>query len=197
MPIDIARYSIELFKPGGEGADISAHSRQPRAAAFGHYTAAGLAFRTRASTADPCSAQSWATAAIKSSPSLFRDRRRGDWHRAAIEFRRAEAVPGSVNERWREVGQTAEGRDYIDMKTFDDARRDSVRFWIKQRGENESDGAYTLLHFELNCTAERLRTLSIAKYGLAGELLANREGGKWETIVPDTVGESLHDGACR
>jgi tetratricopeptide (TPR) repeat protein len=124
--------------------------------------------------------------------------KKDDWHRAAIEFRRAEAVPGSAHERWREVGQTADGRNYIDMKTFDDARRDSVRFWIKQpRGENESDGAYTLLHFELNCTAERLRTLAIAKYGLAGELLANREGGKWETILPETVGESLHAGACR
>jgi hypothetical protein len=61
----------------------------------------------------------------------------GDWHRASIEFRRS--VKGFPDyaaiadlERWREIDQTADGRNFIDIKSFDDAVKDTVKIWTKQ-----------------------------------------------------------------
>jgi tetratricopeptide (TPR) repeat protein len=127
--------------------------------------------------------------------------KKGSWHLAAIDFRRAingfpEYAPAV--DRWRQIGQSARGRSYIDMKTFDDGRTDSVKLWIKQaRGQNDDDGPYELSRFELNCGARQIRTLSIANYDATGGLVGSREGGRWASIVPDTVGETLYNGACR
>src|SRR5262249_19038013 len=100
--------------------------------------------------------------------------------------------------RWREIGQMPDGRSYIDMKTFDDARKDSIRVWIKQsRGASSDDGPHQLLQFELNCRARQIRTLSLANYDASGSLVGSREGGRWARIIPDTIGETLYSGACR
>ena len=53
----------------------------------------------------------------------------GNWHRAAVEFRRAtDGFPdyAAVIDRWREIGSKQNSQVYIDMRTFD-ARSDSVR----------------------------------------------------------------------
>jgi len=117
---------------------------------------------------------------------------KGDWHRASIEYRRADALPRSyVPDRWREISRTKTARNYIDMKTFDDTRKDAVRLWIKEaRDSGESVGPYSL-------SANRIRTLSYASYDASGELTASRDGGSWQVIVPDSAGEVFYSGVCR
>jgi tetratricopeptide (TPR) repeat protein len=126
--------------------------------------------------------------------------KKGNWHRASIDFRRAiNGFPGYADavDRWREIGQMAGSRTYIDMKTFDDARSDSINVWIKQaRGASEATGPYELRRFELNCGARQIRAVSLANYDASGNLVGSREGGRWESIVPDTAGETLYSGAC-
>jgi tetratricopeptide (TPR) repeat protein len=125
--------------------------------------------------------------------------KKGNWHLASVEFHRASAIPEWVVDRWREIGSGVGGQNYIDMQTFDDARKDSIKFWVKQaRGLDESAGRYSLMRFELNCGARRMRTLSFANYDASGEVTATREGGmSWQAIVPETLGEILYSGACR
>jgi tetratricopeptide (TPR) repeat protein len=124
-----------------------------------------------------------------------------DWHRALIEFRRAtNGFPNYADaiDRWREIGQMADGRSYIDVKTYDDTRRDSIKLWIKQsRGAGDATGPYELRRLELNCGARQIRTVSFANYDALGDLVGSREGGRWASIVPDTLGETLYEGACR
>jgi tetratricopeptide (TPR) repeat protein len=126
--------------------------------------------------------------------------KRGSWHLASIDFRRA--INGFPNyadavDRWREIGP-GDRRTYIDMKTFDDTRHDSIKIWIKQfRGANSDDSPHQLLQFELNCRARQIRTLSLANYDASGSLVGSREGGRWASIIPDTIGETLYSGACR
>jgi hypothetical protein len=126
--------------------------------------------------------------------------KKDSWHQASIEFRRAiNGFPdyADVVDRWREIGQS-DRRTYIDMKTFDDTRNDSIKIWIKQsRGASSDDGPHQLLQFELNCRARQIRTLSLANYDASGNLVGSREGGRWASIIPDTVGETLYSGACR
>ena len=127
--------------------------------------------------------------------------KKGNWHLASLDFRRAiNGFPGYADavDRWREIGQMPDDRSYIDMKTFDDARKDSIKVWIKQsRGASSDDGPYELRRFELNCGASQIRTLSIANYDAFGNLVSSREGGRWASIIPATVGETFYSGACR
>jgi tetratricopeptide (TPR) repeat protein len=127
--------------------------------------------------------------------------KKGNWHLASVDFRRAiNGFPDYANavDRRREIGQMPDGRSYIDMKSFDDARKDSIKVWIKQsRGASSDDGPYELRRFELNCGASQIRTLSIANYDALGNLVDSREGGRRASIIPDTIGKTFYSGACR
>jgi tetratricopeptide (TPR) repeat protein len=128
----------------------------------------------------------------------------GNWHRAAVEFRRAvNGFPQYANavDRWREIGSLDTGSRsrhlYIDLKTFDDANNTSVKLWVKQTKSSEGQGPYSVQRYELNCGSRQMRTLSVASYDALGNLNFTREGGpQWESIVPDTMGEQLASGAC-
>jgi hypothetical protein len=127
--------------------------------------------------------------------------KKGDWHRAAIDFRRAiNGFPDYADavERWHEIGQTTNARNYVDLRTFDDADNASIKLWTKEvSGRSESAGPYTLQRFELNCAARQLRPVSFAAYDASGILTRTREFDKWQSIIPETFGEVLYSGACR
>ena len=121
----------------------------------------------------------------------------GDWHAAKLDFRRAQRgylnYPDGID-RWREIGPPMNTRLYIDMKTFNDEHREAVNVWVKQA--RDEDGPYSVEQFELNCGARRTRVLSSASYDGAGNFTGGRQGGNWAAIVPETLGETLYDGAC-
>ena len=126
--------------------------------------------------------------------------RAGNWHRAAVEFRRAiNGFPeyAKVVDRWRAIDSQEKTHTYIDMKTLDDSHTDSIKLWIKQaRGAPDTASPYSLQQYELNC-ARQIRTLSFANYDASGNLGGSREGGKWESVIPETLGETLLNGICR
>jgi tetratricopeptide (TPR) repeat protein len=122
----------------------------------------------------------------------------GNWHNAAMEFRRAvTGFPEYANavDRWREIGPQLE-HIYIDLRTFDDVSGASTKIWIKRTKSSEGAGPYSMQRYELNCGTRQIRTLSLANYDASGNLKLSREGGPWESIVPDTMGEQLAGGAC-
>jgi hypothetical protein len=126
--------------------------------------------------------------------------RKGDWHSALTDFRRAKnGFPDYAEaiDRWRRFGESPSTRSYVDMENFDDANDGSVKLSIKQtRAENDVGGPYEVYRFELNCSAEKVRTLSWAEYNPSGTLIKSGEGGRWGGIWPDTLGKVLEDGAC-
>lgn len=124
--------------------------------------------------------------------------RKGNLHAAQLDFRRAERgypdAPGAID-RWREISPSVNARVYIDMKTFNDVQHQAVNLWIKEvRGD---DGPYSIEQFELNCGARQLRMISSASYDAAGNSTGSRRGNNWTSIVPETLGENLYQGACR
>jgi hypothetical protein len=77
------------------------------------------------------------------------------------------------------------------MKTFDDAHSGAIKLWIKEaRGAGEAIGYYALWQWELNCGARQIRTVSFANYDASGELTSSGQGGRWQSIIPETVGET-------
>jgi tetratricopeptide (TPR) repeat protein len=127
---------------------------------------------------------------------------RGNWHGASIEFRRAaNGFPTYADalDRWREIGATRSARTYVDLKTFDDKRHDSVTVWIKQSSgpDEAATGPYALKRFELNCPASQIRLVSFANYDGSGQVVGSGQGGRWDSVIPDTFGETVYNGACR
>jgi tetratricopeptide (TPR) repeat protein len=122
-----------------------------------------------------------------------------DWRSAAVDFRRTENgfERLAMADRWRPVGIRQNSQLYIDMQTFDDSTSTSMKLWTKQiAGAADSSGPYSLNQYELNCTTRQLRTVSFASYSASGNLLASRGDGKWESSIPDTLGETLLDDMC-
>jgi tetratricopeptide (TPR) repeat protein len=125
----------------------------------------------------------------------------GDWHNATLDYRRAvdgfPSYAGAID-RWREIASRHGSRVYLDAKTFDDTRTDSAKLWIKQaRGSSDVAGPHSVEEYELNCGARQIRTVAISNYDASGNVTGSREGGKWESVIPDTMGETLLSGACR
>ena len=123
-----------------------------------------------------------------------------DWHSAAVDFRRA--ANGfkrlATADRWRSIGTQQNSQLYIDMQTFDDSATTSIKLWTKQTdGAADSSSRYSLNQYEFNCTTRQLRTVSFARYSATGNLLASRGDAKWESSIPDTLGERLLTDMCR
>ena len=138
-------------------------------------------------------------------PDLFIKRsdaylRKGDWRSALVDFRRAtNSFPDYAVgiDPWRQFDETLNAHSYVDMKNFDDADDGSLKLSIKQvRGVNDAPGPYELYRFELNCSGEKVRTLSWAEYNASGTLLKSGEGGRWGSIWPNTLAEIFEHGAC-
>lgn len=68
----------------------------------------------------------------------------------------------SVIDRWREIGSQLNEHLHIDLKTFDDARGDSIKLWIKQTHSSDGNGPYSVQRYELNCGSRQMRSLSFA-----------------------------------
>ena len=84
------------------------------------------------------------------------------------------------------------------MKTFDDAHSGAIKLWIKEApGTSETIGPYALQQFEVNCGARRIRTVSFANYDAGGRLTRSGQGGRPQSIILDTFGETLYNGACQ
>jgi hypothetical protein len=126
--------------------------------------------------------------------------KKGDWRGALTDFRRAtNGFPdyAASLDRWRQFSETYDTHSYIDMKNFDDAGESSIKLGIKlAHGANDALGPYELYRFELNCSGEKMRTLSWAEYNVSGTLVKSGQGGRWGSIWPDTLGEIIERGVC-
>jgi len=125
----------------------------------------------------------------------------GNWRRAAIDFRRA--VNGFPNyataiDRWREADAQKNGHIYVDMQTIDYTHADAIKLWIKRAHDsNKASSPYFLQQYELNCSARTIHTVSVVNYDSLGNVIGSRESDKWESVVPDTLGETLLNGICK
>jgi len=145
--------------------------------------------------------KAWASTVV---PDLYMKRsdaylKAGNWHRAAAEYRRAvEGFPGYADaiDRWRKISSKLVSHVYIDMKTFAAAQGDSGKLWVKQTNVVPNDVGYWVEHYEFNCVARQIRRISFADYDSSGDLIESSESEKWESVVPDTLGETLFSGIC-
>ena len=124
----------------------------------------------------------------------------GQYRNASVDYRRAVtsyANHGDAIERWRPIQTGPTGSFLLDLKTADFSHGDAMGVWIKQTKESGDDGVpYSLAQYQINCGARQIKTLSTANYDKAGNLTGTRQGDKWESVIPDTLGETISNGMC-
>jgi tetratricopeptide (TPR) repeat protein len=154
-------------------------------------------FATRFLAGPPLSSTAIPELYIKRSNAYLR---KGNWRSALIDFRRAtNGFPDYAEtiDNWLQFAESSNAHSYIDMNNFDAEDDGSVKLLIKQsRGGNDVRGPYELYRFELNCGAEKIRTLSWAEYDASGTRVRSGERGRWGSIWPETLGKIVEDGAC-
>jgi hypothetical protein len=124
----------------------------------------------------------------------------GQYRNATLDYRRAVnsfLKCGDTIERWHPIQTGATANFFLDLKGADFARNDAMRVWIKRtKGPLDDGRPYALDQFEINCGAHQIKAASTASYDKAGNLLGARQGDKWESVIPDTLGETLSNGMC-
>ena len=72
----------------------------------------------------------------------------------------------------------------------------STRLWAGGEGRSPC-GLLSLRPFEFDCNGRRLRTGSSVAYDSKGKVTSSSDdAGYWSSVIPDTIGEQLYNGAC-
>jgi tetratricopeptide (TPR) repeat protein len=124
----------------------------------------------------------------------------GRYHNASLDYKRAVnsfAKYADSVDRWQPIQTGSAISLFVDLKSADFSRDDAMRVWVKQAkpGADES-GPYSLYQYEVNCGSRQIKTVSTASYKAGGNLAGSREGDKWESVIPDTLGETVFNGMC-
>ncbi len=117
------------------------------------------------------------------------------FRKAVADYQRAVAATdndGKFIERWRSLGRVGKQEQFLDMQSVTFGTNPSL--WIK----TTKPKGYELESLDFDCTNRKLRTLAVVTYDDDGKVVQSSDGNRvFQTIIPDTVGESLLTGACR
>ncbi|MCC7496947.1 MAG: tetratricopeptide repeat protein [Bryobacterales bacterium] len=118
----------------------------------------------------------------------------GDFRRGVLDFNRIfHGIPNFADtvERWRSLGSGKENW-YLDVKSVEFGS--TSRLWIKTA---RKDKTYTIAAYEIDCKGRRLNSSSSATYDQQDQLVNSSEASSgWLRIIPETIGETLYNGAC-
>ena len=111
---------------------------------------------------------------------------------------------------WKGYGTSDTLSLYYDVESITRPSKDVVRVWVKgiyrmkgvelveKFGEKYETLGHSLFLSEVHCAEKKVRTLSIVDYSTGGEILdSNSTERKWNSIVPESIGESLYEILCR
>lgn len=101
-------------------------------------------------------------------------------------------------DRWKLFFETADSKEYVDVRTVDYSQANIVRLWLKGV-KNTSDKLSTdsLRETRINCANKTIETISVTNYDAKGNATGSVNTAGWNSILPDTLGEALYDGMCR
>jgi tetratricopeptide (TPR) repeat protein len=121
----------------------------------------------------------------------------GDYRRGVLDFQRIyRGIPDQANfiDRWQAIGKTTGGDNYfVDVKASDVSETRQPRLWVKSVGKEGSETTA----FDFDCKGGRLRTGSSVAYDSKGNVKSSSDdAGSWSSVIPDTIGEKLSNGAC-
>jgi len=121
----------------------------------------------------------------------------GHYRLGVLDFTRIfKGIPNFADstDRWRKLGRSGDGRDYyLDVRSAEFPESQPMRLWIKMTGKKGSE----TLAYEINCRTRLIDNTSMVAYDPSGTVVNTSElSGGWQSIVPDSIGEQLYNGAC-
>jgi hypothetical protein len=96
---------------------------------------------------------------------------------------------------------TSSSMNIVDVWTKLEYTKEGITGIVKQFGKHYAGLSYSLELWEINCTEEKDRILSITEYSAEGRILyANSAKGRppaWKIIPRESVDESLYKAVCK
>jgi tetratricopeptide (TPR) repeat protein len=121
----------------------------------------------------------------------------GKYRQAATDYQRAAHLIPSYSpvvgeDRWKEVTSDGGTTYSVDASTMDFSKA-YPSLWLKSVA---SDGSSVMENYQFNCTSKEIKGVSRTRYDVAGNRIGSTGQQGWESVVPETVGETLYNGMC-
>ncbi|HEV3245054.1 MAG TPA: tetratricopeptide repeat protein [Candidatus Paceibacterota bacterium] len=122
----------------------------------------------------------------------------GQYKNAAEDYARSTTLDPSSStntlesDRWKDIGIDSGVTYSIDALTLDFSKADP-NLWLKS---TYADGSYAVQNYEFDCTNRQIKSLSATSYDTLGNVSNTTGEQDWQSIAPQTIGETLYDGMC-
>jgi tetratricopeptide (TPR) repeat protein len=121
--------------------------------------------------------------------------RERDFKRASYEYARALHCDSTyVLDRWKVISKSPDSELSVDVQTFSFVEGKPVSLWLKT--QNVGSKRYTEENYQIDCSASKMKSVSTVSYDAYGNVMGTTAQQEWEAIVPESIGEVLHDDVC-
>lgn len=119
----------------------------------------------------------------------------GNYMRAANEYARSLHVDSTYRlDRWKVVSKTSDADFSIDVQTLNFSQGNVVSLWLKI--SKSGSQLYDQVNYQIDCSGGKIKTLASARYNSYGNPINTTGEQEWQVIVPETIGETLHNNVC-
>jgi len=119
----------------------------------------------------------------------------GNFRRASVEYARVLNDDHTyVLDRWKPISRSADSETDVDVQTLNFTQGNIVSLWV--RTLNIRSQANSQTNYEIDCSGTRIKSLGSFSYNSDGNLTDSVREGEWQVIVPETIGEILHNNMC-
>ncbi len=83
----------------------------------------------------------------------------------------------------------------VDTQTLDFTKGNTVSLWLKSVSANSK--SYSEQNYQIDCSGKRIKSVSLTDYDAYGDAMNTTGEQGWQSIVPESIGEVLHNGMCQ
>lgn len=124
----------------------------------------------------------------------------GYYVKAIDDYKRALRIwPDYPMDRWKYVFDTSKAKCYLDITTVEKLNNNTFNFWLKNDSLNAKpkEVSYSIQNLAIDCSSKKINTLSYIGYDAKGNAMHSYDiPNEWNTIIPDTIGETMFKGWC-
>lgn len=119
----------------------------------------------------------------------------GKFKKGAQDYSRAIYEDSTfILDRWRAISKTADTEYYVDAQTLNFSP-ENVSVWVKILNTRTQN--YSQQNYQIDCSGRKIKSVSATNYDSVGNVTYKSPTQDWQSVVPESIGEVLHNGMCR
>ncbi len=121
---------------------------------------------------------------------------KGNVRKAKQEYSRALRNDHTYSiDRWKAIFKDLDKESSIDFNTLDFSQPNLVSVWLKTVNTGSQNS--TQQNYQIDCSGRKIKLLASTSYNLYGAPINTTTEQSWESIFPETMGETLYNDLCR